>query len=275
MHEAFHKYFKSSNFKYEDNHPRPDGRMWVLLEKMVKDALSAADFAVIWKAFIHIPSLLNTCMRTSNISSALDGTGVVTKVGIKRVQAGITSDPSCPNKIMSFCPHYCNLPTEVARNLLETIPIAVPFQIAQGYLYENDYPVIWKDLPPEVDNCPKNLTGKKLNDMVTNRQRVVIFNDSFLATAKKNFENKLALDLTKKEKIMEQQRRKKVMLANAERKDNATTCSNPTCLLLKMDQSPKDQSLWVSCESKKCKIVFCHLEACQIMGSKHQLVCTK
>ena len=177
-------------------------------------------------------------------------------MGSKRVQSGITSDPSCPNKIMSFCPHYCNLPTEVAGSLLNTIPLAVPFQIAQGYLYEKDYPVIWKDLPPEVDNCPQNVTGKKLNDMVTNRQRVAIFNDAFLAKATTNYEDKLASDRMKKVKLAEQLRRKQVMKVNALRKDNAITCSNPVCLLLKVDQSLENQGLWLPCDNKKCKIYF-------------------
>jgi hypothetical protein len=101
-------------------------------------------------------------------------------------------------------PHYCNLETDVAEKLLDTIPEAAAlFMAPQGYIYETQYSEIRKDLPPDVDNCPPPSVGMALNDMVVNRQRFVIFNEGFLVKAKEMADKKVVEAEKKKNKQAE------------------------------------------------------------------------
>jgi hypothetical protein len=116
IHPPMHKYFHSSSFKYEDgDSPFPAGRKWEDLKSFLCKTLATKDFKTIWKALKHSPGVLNKALTQENIKSAFQHSGIITSEGVRRVQNGETKNPSDPVTMLSKCPHFAELTTEVAK----------------------------------------------------------------------------------------------------------------------------------------------------------------
>ena len=106
LHLVIHYGYGNPSFKFDKEFPEPPGEQWSQLRKIVSDLMLAADFKTLWKAMKSAPKILSKALTLSNLESAWDATGAITLEGRVEVKAGNKLDPSDPQKILSFNPHF-------------------------------------------------------------------------------------------------------------------------------------------------------------------------
>jgi hypothetical protein len=85
---------------------QPDGEMWNKLKEYMSKYLDAADFRPQWKAVTNGHLITKSVLTPKAILNAFEIAGISTYEGRKRVQAGVTTDASDADIILSKDPRY-------------------------------------------------------------------------------------------------------------------------------------------------------------------------
>ena len=103
--------------------------------------------------------------------------------GIRKVNAGLTNDPSSPLKILNKSPYFNPsieserthaIKTDDALFLLSKIPDFVDIMALNGDIYESEYPKVFSERP-HVDNTIAPVEGRMMMaDLTVNRKRALI-----------------------------------------------------------------------------------------------------
>jgi hypothetical protein len=121
LHVIIHQQFNSSEFKYESTYPMPPGDRWKELDTFLKDKLQPKDHKTLMKALKHAPRILAKACEPSHVIGAFHDTGIATREGVKRVQEGLTRDPSDPLTILSKCPDFRKFTGDESERLLTQV----------------------------------------------------------------------------------------------------------------------------------------------------------
>jgi len=179
-------------------------------------------------------------------------------------KAGIV--PFGPARILSTCPLFRQLSQEQADLLFRRIPSMFAIVKERGKLTETEFSEMFEGIVEDRPNS-ENSTRMVIDDMVTNRQRALIFsNPEYAAEMAARSEAKVQRHEVSRSRSLESDT---LGLSSTPKLHGYMRCVNSTCL------KEGERKNFAKCIGKACRSWFCSTSICAAMKQQHEIVCGK